>query len=44
LDALTKTSSWDRHTYIEKGGWATMPGSNEPNQAVARACANILIG
>jgi len=44
LDALTKTSSWDRDTFIEKGGWATMSGSDEPNQAVARACANILIG
>ena len=28
--------------FVEKGGWATMPGSTEPNSAVARACAESL--
>jgi hypothetical protein len=28
--------------FIEKGGWATAPGSTEPNSAVARACADAL--
>ena len=28
--------------FIEKGGWATAPGSAEPNPAVARACADAL--
>src|ERR1700720_3246147 len=36
------SSSWDRRALIEKGGWATMPGSNAPNSAVARACAEKL--
>ena len=32
LASLTKIDSYDRHTFIEKGGWATMPGSKEPDQ------------
>jgi ParB-like chromosome segregation protein Spo0J len=36
----------DQSKFIEKGGWATMPRSPEPNSAVARACAdsNIIAG
>jgi pimeloyl-ACP methyl ester carboxylesterase len=33
---------WDQSKFVEKGGWATMPGSTEPNSAVARACAEAL--
>jgi pimeloyl-ACP methyl ester carboxylesterase len=33
---------WDQSKFLEKGGWATMPGSTEPNSAVARACAESL--
>ena len=36
------TSSWDQRSFIEKGGWATMPGSDTPNSAVANACAEQL--
>ena len=36
------SSSWDRHTLIEKGGWATFPGTEKPNSAVASACAEKL--
>src|SRR5246127_5821456 len=36
------TYAWDQSKFIEKGGWATMPGSTEPNSAVARACAETL--
>jgi len=50
-DAATKliefkkvSSSWDRRSLIEKGGWATMPGSDAPNSAVATACAERLCG
>src|SRR5207248_6605947 len=25
------SSSWDRRSIIEKGGWATMPGTDKPN-------------
>ena len=45
-DAATKlvefkkaSSSWDRRSIIEKGGWATMPGGDAPNSAVVTACA-----
>ena len=34
---------WDRDVFIEKGGWATMPGATSPDTAVARACAEMLI-
>ena len=42
LASLTKAQSWDRHTFIEKGGWAAA-GAKEPNQDVARACATTLM-
>jgi hypothetical protein len=45
LAAFNKVStSWDRRSIIEKGGWATMPGSDTPNSAVASACAERLGG
>jgi hypothetical protein len=42
LVAFNKVPSWDRRALIEKGGWATMPGSSAPNSAVASACAEKL--
>jgi len=36
------TYAWDQSKFVEKGGWATMPGSAEPNSAVAKACAESL--
>ncbi|MGC2200948.1 MAG: hypothetical protein WA633_12495 [Stellaceae bacterium] len=39
-----KISSWDRRSVIEKGGWATTPGSDSPNSAVVTACAEQLGG
>jgi len=42
LVAFNKISSWDRRAVIEKGGWATMPGTDKPNSAVAGACAEKL--
>ena len=36
------SSSWDRRALIEKGGWATMPGSDTPNSEVASVCAEKL--
>jgi hypothetical protein len=35
-------SSWDRRSFIEKGGWATIAGTDAPNSAVATACAEQL--
>jgi hypothetical protein len=34
--------SWEKGSYVSKGGWATLPGSGEPNPAVAQACAEML--
>ena len=42
LTEFDKASSWDRRLIIEKGGWATMPGSDAPDSAVASACADRL--
>lgn len=41
-DLKKVSSSWDRGSFIEKGGWATAPGSDTPNSEVARACAEKL--
>jgi hypothetical protein len=43
LTELKKIStSWDQQSFIEKGGWATTPGSTAPNSEVATACAEKL--
>ncbi len=43
LGELNKMSySWDRGTFVEKGGWAIMPGSGTADSAVAKACAETL--
>jgi hypothetical protein len=39
---LKKISSWQQGSFVEKGGWATMPGAATPDSAVARACAEML--
>ena len=38
LAQLKDTSSYQRSDMLMKAGWATMPGSSDPNRAVARAC------
>ena len=44
LEALKKVDSWSQGAFVEKGGWAALPGSNSPEQvsAVAKACASLL--
>jgi hypothetical protein len=42
LAELKKVSSWQQASFVEKGGWATLPGSDEVNSSVARACADLL--
>jgi hypothetical protein len=42
LIELMKVSSWQQGSFVEKGGWATLPGSDPANSAVAQACANLL--
>lgn len=40
--ALKKASSWEQGAYVEKGGWANMPGGTTVNTDLARACAEAL--
>ena len=42
LTELKKTDSWQQAEYVEKGGWATMPGSKAADSGVSQACAAIL--
>ena len=42
LAALKKVDSWSQGDFVEKGGWATMAGSEARVSAVAKACAVLL--
>lgn len=39
---LKKTNSWQQASFVEKGGWAMMPGSKVVDSGVAQACAAML--
>ena len=39
---LKKVSSYQQGSFIEKGGWATLPGSDRADSAVACACGEML--
>jgi len=43
LKELKKTNSWERYTYVEKQGWATMLGEKKPDSGVADECAKRLM-
>lgn len=36
------TSKWDRRSFVEKAGWAKMPGDEASNRNLAEACAQAL--
>jgi hypothetical protein len=42
LMELKKVSSYQQSGFVEKGGWATLPGSDSSASGVAQACADIL--
>ena len=42
LKELKAKNSWERDSYVEKGGWATMPGGDSPDSTVADECAKRL--
>jgi hypothetical protein len=42
LTALKKADSWQQAAYVEKGGWAVMPGSKAADSGVPQACATLL--
>lgn len=35
-------SKWDRRSFVEKAGWAEMPGDGTSNSGLADACAQAL--
>ena len=43
LTGLKGIESWRQREVVEKGGWATMPGSTTPADGVASACAEALV-
>jgi len=44
LVELKKIDSWKQADFVVKQGWATMPGTAEPNNSVADGCATQLAG
>lgn len=40
LKELKEINSWERASFIEKGGWDKMPGEAEASYTVSRACAD----
>jgi hypothetical protein len=40
LQEFKELDSWKRAEFIEKGGWDKMPGQEEADRGVARACAD----
>src|ERR1700741_2446825 len=43
LAALKGLSSWQKSSFIEKGGWATIASGSTPDSGVANACAEMLL-
>ena len=39
---LKQIDSWKRDAFVQQGGWATLPGMEQPNRSVAEACAKML--
>jgi hypothetical protein len=42
LAQLKETKSYQRNDMLMKAGWATMPGSSDPDRNVAKACMKVL--
>jgi len=43
LIVLKGTDVWQRSDYVQKQGWATMPGEAKPDSLVAEGCARLLV-
>ncbi len=43
LKKLKEANPWERDDYVEKQGWATMPGEKDPDSKVAEKCAELLV-
>ena len=42
LAELKKANAWERGSFVEKAGWAKMPGSTVVDSATARACGDMI--
>jgi hypothetical protein len=42
LTALKKVNTWEQGAFVEKGGWAVMPGGKSADSGVPQACAALL--
>ena len=43
LVQLKEESSYRQASFVEKGGWAVLPGNDKAGSGVAKACAAILV-
>jgi hypothetical protein len=43
LKELKEIDSWKRGEFVQKQGWATMPGEKEPDSKVADECARRIV-
>ena len=43
LKELKKTQFYERGTYIENQGWATMLGEKEPDSKIAERCSEMIL-
>ena len=43
LAALKELQGWNRGSFIDKGGWATMPDMAKATSTAARLCAEQLV-
>lgn len=39
---LKKLNSYDQGSFVDKAGWAIMPGATTADSAVAKACADLI--
>jgi hypothetical protein len=42
-ELLKLTTNYERGSFLEKGGWTSVPGAKETNWGVGRACGDLLV-
>lgn len=43
LEEFKETSTYQRRTYVQDQGWATMPGEEQPDRKVVDECVRLLM-
>ena len=43
LEELKKAGTYQRRTYVQEQGWATIPGEEEPDRQVVDECVRLLL-